>query len=224
MLDRPENTATPTNASHMKRASLALVLVGGVVLSFMSYIGFFGNLRAIAPGKCYRSEQMKPQAFKEAIESHGIKSVLNLRGEHGNQEWYKSELALCSAEKIDHADLNIGLGELPKPETLQQLVAKLETGPYPMLLHCRSGSDRSGLAAAFYLHIVEHKPLPEAEAEQVTWRYGHFPIGKAKSINAFFQLYQDTAHGQPLKEWLVQTYPAEYAKRVGAQSHGLVND
>ena len=202
-------------------AAVAFILC---TLSFLGYIGLFGNFHEITPGKCYRSEQLKPQAIKDAIASRGIKSVLNLRGEQKNADWYKGELAACIEQNIDHADFNIGLGQLPKPETLQQLVTKLENGPYPMLLHCRSGSDRTGLASAFYLNIVEKKPLDDAEAEQVTWRYGHFGIGRAQSINAFFKLYHDTAHGQSLKDWLYKTYPAEYEKQIAGSSKVRVDD
>ena len=208
-----------------KRLLCAFALVVAVALGFMGYIGLFNsNFREVTPGKCYRSAQLKPEALKEAIASHGLKSVLNLRGERKNEEWYKGEMAVCEAAKIDHADINIGLGQLPKPETLKQLVEKLEAGPYPMLMHCRSGADRSGLAGAFYRHIVEKKPLEEAEAEQVTWRYGHFEIGKAKCINEFFKLYHDTAHGQSLKDWLNKTYPAEYEKRVAETAKSSVAD
>ncbi len=203
----------------------AIALVVAVALGFMGYIGLFNsNFREVTPGKCYRSAQLKPEALKETIASRGLKSVLNLRGERKNEEWYKGEVAVCETAKIDHTDINIGLGELPKPSTLKLLVEKLEAGPYPMLLHCRSGADRSGLAGAFYRHIVEKKPLEEAEADQVTWRYGHFGIGKAKCINEFFKLYHDTAHGQSLKDWLNNTYPAEYEKCVDGAEKSRVAD
>jgi len=219
-----ENSAARPSAAWFKRILFAFAALALVTLGFLAFIGFFGNFREVSPGKYYRSEQLKPQGFKDAITAHGIKSVLNLRGEQSNAEWYKGEVAVCASEKIDHMDINIGLGALPKPETLQRLVEKLEAGPYPMLVHCRSGSDRSGLAGAFYLNIVEKKPLAEAEADQVSWRFGHFAIGRAQSINAFFQLYHDTSKGQSLKEWLYQTYPAEYARMATAQTKSRTND
>ncbi|MEI6235698.1 MAG: tyrosine-protein phosphatase [Planctomycetota bacterium] len=218
MIERPDPPPVSPKSPWIKRLLIGVPVISAVVLCFLAYIGLFGNFRSISEGKCFRSQQLKPQAITDAVAAHGIKSVLNLRGESKSAEWYKGEVSACQIANIDHTDINIGLGALPKPEILLKLVDKLEAGPYPMLLHCRSGSDRSGLAAAFYLHIVENKPLPEAEAAQVSWRYGHFPIGPAKSIDDFFALYHTTANGQPLKEWLVKTYPAEYAKRTPAQN------
>ncbi len=185
---------------------------------------FRQNFREIVPGKFYRSAQLEPIGFKDAIVHHGIKSVINLRGERKNELWYQNEIAVCADEKVDHFDINIGLGDLPKPETLKALVEKLEAGPYPMLMHCRSGSDRTGLGGAFYMHLVEKKPLEQAEAEQVSWHYGHFPIGRAKNINDFFELYHATAKGKNLREWLYSDYPALYDERHRAKTPARVDD
>lgn len=223
-LPPPAPSSVPPKRSVMKRALVGTAAVAVATLGFLFFIGVLGNFRVVDAGKCYRSEQLKPQAIKDAIQSHGIKSVINLRGERSNDAWYKGELAACVDEHVDHADFDIGLGALPKPEVLQRLVEKIEAGPYPILLHCRSGSDRTGLASAFYVHLVEKKPLAEAEAEQVTWRYGHFNLGKARSINSFFDLYHATSGGKPLREWLYQTYPDEYAKHAAVQSKSRVND
>ncbi len=224
MVENERVTASQKPSMLLKRALVATALIGVASLSFLAYIGVFGNFHTIVSGKCYRSEQLTPQAITDAIRHNGIRCVLNLRGEQKNAEWYKGEVAACAAEKVDLDDINIGLGALPKPDVLQHLVAKLEAGPYPMLLHCRSGSDRTGLASAFYLHLVEKRPLPDAESEQVTWRYGHFPFGKAKSINAFFDLYHQTSDGKSLKEWLIETYPAEYEKRAASETGKRKND
>ena|ERR1043165_3600836 len=199
----------------VKRLLAGIAVLALTALGLAWYCGLLdGNLREVSKGKVYRSAQLKPAAFKQTIESRGIKSVVNLRGFRKNEAWYQGELALCEAEKVEHVDINIGLGDLPRPEVLQALVAKLEAGPYPMLLHCRSGADRSALGAAFYMHIVEKKPLDEAAREQLTWRYGHVPVGKAKSIDEFFELYRTTANGQSLKEWLNTAYPKIYAQRT----------
>lgn len=215
MSERSQIDHKPPRFRWAKRLLLGVVSLALLVLGLMWYCGLLdGNLREVSKGKVYRSAQLKPAAFKEAIESRGIKSVINLRGDRKSEAWYKDELALCEAQKVEHVDINIGLGELPRPEVLQSLVTTLEAGPYPMLLHCRSGADRSALGAAFYMHIVEKKPLEDAVNAQLTWRYGHVAIGKAKSIDDFFELFRTTAGGQGLKEWLYSTYPAVYAKRA----------
>ena len=199
----------------LKRGLFCFLGCGVFALLFIWYIGVLGsNLREISPGTCYRSAQLKPQILRSVIAEKNIRSVLNLRGERKKADWYGPELAACQAAHIDHTDINIGLGELPRPEAIQQLIEKLEAGPYPMLMHCRAGADRSSLGAVLYVHLVEKKTLETAEAEQMTWRYGHFGIGEAKYINAFFKLYHDTSKGQPFKEWVFKTYPSLYPAQL----------
>ncbi len=215
MVELSEPSVNPKRRLWPRRLLLGVLLLSGLTLGFLGYIGVLdSNLREVSRGKLYRSAQLKPAGFKAIIESQGIKSVLNLRGERKGEEWYRAEIAVCEEANVEHVDLNIGLGELPRPEVLQALVAKLEAGPYPMLIHCRSGSDRTGLGSAFYVHFVEKMPLEQAEAEQVTWRYGHFGIGRAKSINDFFELYHASSNGKDLKAWLYDDYSRLYNERV----------
>ena len=42
-----------------------------------------------------------------------------------------------------------------------------------MLVHCHTGSQRTGGAVAYYRMLVEGRPAPEAYAEMV--RFGHDP-------------------------------------------------
>jgi protein tyrosine/serine phosphatase len=108
--------------------------------------------------------------------------------------------------------LTLRLGSLSPPEDIEALVAQLEEGPYPMLLHCRAGADRAGLASVLYLMVVEHKTLDEATAAELTWRYGHVRVGKAAYIDEFLDLYRTTAGGRDLKSWLKDVYPGVYAQ------------
>ncbi len=205
----------------LRRTLIALASLGAVVGAFLWYIGVLGmNLREVSPGQCFRSAQLQGDAFKTVIAEKNLKSVVNLRGERKNSAWYSGELELCKTAGLTHVDIDIGLGELPTPQAIQKLVETLESVPRPVLLHCRAGADRSSLGAVFYVHLVEGKPLEQAEAEQMTWRYGYFGMGDARFINEFFRLYHATSNGQPLKEWVYKTYPAVYAKEAKGQAKG----
>ena len=52
----------------------------------------------------------------------------------------------------------------------------------------------------------------------MNWRYGHFALGDARSIDEFFKLYHDSAHGLAFKEWVLNVYPKLYDERHGALS------
>jgi len=55
------------------------------------------------------------------------------------------------------------------------LIALLRSAPKPVLIHCKQGSDRTGLASALYLAALAKAGEPVSE-EQLSVRYGHIAI------------------------------------------------
>jgi protein tyrosine/serine phosphatase len=51
----------------------------------------------------------------------------------------------------------------------------MERAEKPILIHCKAGSDRTGLAAALYLLTV-NKPDEAAAEGQLSIRFGHFSL------------------------------------------------
>jgi protein tyrosine/serine phosphatase len=152
--------------------------------------------------------------LEQHIKDDGIKCVVNLRGDHETADWHKSELDVCTRLSVDHVDIGFDLRKLPDPERAKQLVERFENGPYPLLMHCRAGSERTGMAAALYCMVVEHKTLDEALRTQTGWPVGHFRNASNDAGDRFFELYATTANGQNIKEWILQKYPDIY-KQVG---------
>lgn len=52
------------------------------------------------------------------------------------------------------------------------LIALMEKAPKPLLIHCKDGVDRAGLASALYLAVVK-KADPKVAEAQLSFRYGH---------------------------------------------------
>jgi protein tyrosine/serine phosphatase len=103
---------------------------------------------------------------------------------------------------------------LPPPETLARLLERFDAGPYPMLVHCEHGIDRSGLAAVVWLVVFDGVPVSEARARELSWRTGHISFGQAHAMSDFFDLYERTADGADLRTWIRDTYPRLYAERA----------
>jgi protein tyrosine/serine phosphatase len=61
------------------------------------------------------------------------------------------------------------------PEQSRALIAMMKSAPKPVLIHCRAGSDRTGLAAALYMAAVAGID-EEASESQLSIRFGHFAI------------------------------------------------
>ena len=77
---------------------------------------------------------------------------------------------------------------------LQKLVYILQAAPKPLLVHCKYGADRSGLAAAISIVLSGNKSL-DAMQDQISWQYNVLSpvtIGYQVMRNYLFWLRQHT--------------------------------
>lgn len=151
--------------------ALAIALL---VAAYCGVIILMGNVHTVAKGQLYRSAQLGDTHLKEVIREYGIKSMLNLRGEGVGQDWYDDEVATSKALHVKHYDYGIWASSKPSAKQIGDIIAILRTAPKPLLIHCQSGADRSGLVAALYVAAVEGRPADVA-AQQLSLAYGHFP-------------------------------------------------
>jgi len=165
----------------------------------------------VAPGRVYRSAQLRGSHLIECLRSRGIRSVISLRGA-SRDPVLNEERGVCAQLGIAHADIAFSSVRLPPPAEVRRLLEAFDSLPPPILVHCWGGADRSGLASTLYLTIYEGVALGEAESRQLTWRYGHLRW-KAHPMDDFFTLYRETANGQALREWITKAYPDLYATR-----------
>ncbi|MEO9227687.1 MAG: tyrosine-protein phosphatase [Devosia sp.] len=137
-------------------------------------VQFNGNVHEVVPGELYRSAQLNGARLKGVIDQFAIRSIINLRGGEPNNDFYSDELNVSSASGVVHFDVPMSAGDEPSPATLEQLIGLLRTAPRPLLVHCKDGSDRTGLASALFELLVLHRPASEASG-QLSFAYGHFP-------------------------------------------------
>jgi protein tyrosine/serine phosphatase len=183
------------------------------VLAFLWFIGAIGgNFREVDPGRFYRSAQLTGGNLRGALAAGHIKSVINLRGGKPGDREYDDEIAMCGTLGIQHVDVPLSAVHLPPPDKMIALLAALDRLPRPVLVHCRGGSDRSGLVSALYLNVYRAVPLDQAVSEELTWRYGHFGFTQSGAMDRFFELYRKTAGGMSLREWIRVKYPTVYAR------------
>lgn len=165
---------------HVARKRFTAVTTAVILLPVVGMGGWaggiqiFDNFHVVEPGALYRSAQMDGTELTKTIQSYGIRTVLNLRGENTGKDWYDAEIAAATAAGVEHVDIPMSAREEPDETKLQRLMTILRTAPQPILVHCQSGSDRTGLASALYELDVMVKPKAEAE-EQLSFFYGHFP-------------------------------------------------
>lgn len=128
------------------------------------------NFHVVIPGQLYRSAQLTPQELADVVREHHIRSIINLRGIHPADRWYRDELIVAKRYALQHSDVALHPHVLPSRETLRELVGILQGAPPPILVHCREGADRTGLVAAMGV-IVLGEPRPTLARRQVTWYY-----------------------------------------------------
>ncbi len=145
--------------------ALTLLIIGAILFS-----AFRDNIHAVIPGKVYRSAQLSPSAIKLLVHFKGIKTIVNLRGENLDKSWYRKEINVSKALNIKHYDIRLNSKKLPTHQQLEMLSHIIQTAPEPILIHCESGVDRSGLASAMALILLKNAPLKIAE-QQFSWRY-----------------------------------------------------
>lgn len=152
-------------------ALAAVVTLGG----HLSYLALSGNFHPVVAGEVYRSAQVSAQDIAAYRSDYGIRSILNLRGAAPGEDWYDAEVAASSALGIVHRDFAMSASVQLSQAEAGRLIALMRALPKPLLVHCRHGSDRTGLAMALYLAAI--RGADEATAEgQLSLRYGHFAV------------------------------------------------
>lgn len=159
----------------------ALRSVGLIVVSFLALIGYLavlhfnGNFHAVVKGEVYRSAQVTGDELAQYTEQVGLKSVLNLRGASPRAGWYKDEVAESARLGLVHADFALSASREVTNDEAVELIALMRSLPKPLLIHCKHGSDRTGLIAALYLASIKGVDVDTAD-DALSIVYGHFSV------------------------------------------------
>lgn len=163
------------------------------------------NFSEIAPG-IFRANQPSPARLAHYADT-GIKSVLNLRGPSGNPP-YLFEVEACARLGLDLYHIpEFSSRAAPSRETLQAMLAAMRDAPRPLVMHCKSGADRTSLAAAIYLVAIEGRSLAEAR-RQFSVRFIHFKWTKTGIMDHILEAYAaaQAARGISFSDWLDTEY------------------
>ena len=159
----------------LKRAG-QVVLAG--VLSVGAYLGYLqisDNFATVVPNEVYRSAQPTSASIHEFAARNGIKSILNLRGKNTGTPWYDNEVAAAEELSIDHIDFGMSARQELDRQRVEKLIEIMRNAPKPLLIHCKAGADRTGLASALYLAAIKNEGEKAAEG-QISLYYGHLSL------------------------------------------------
>jgi len=158
------------------------------------------NFHVVDDGRLYRSGQPAPEHIRTVVEHYGIRTIINLRGPNAGKPWYDAEARTTKELGITQIDYPFSAQSLPPGDLLAAVEESLRTAEYPVLIHCESGADRSGMIAAVYrILILGHDR--SAALQELTPEYLHFRAFRP-CMATLVELYE------PTPEWL-----ADYTAR-----------
>lgn len=179
--------------SALRRFALVTIIsVSGLLSSGVGYFAYLkatGNFHVVEAGRVYRSAQMSESELNRMIAQYGIRSVLNLRGAYPGEAWYDNEVAVSRANGIDHFDYALRPDKLVNVKQSEELLQAIRNAPSPLLIHCKMGSDRTGLVSALYL--FSRTKNRGFAGHELSLRYGHFPYltSRSNAMDESFQAY-----------------------------------
>ncbi len=170
------------------------------------------NTHRLTP-EVWRTAQPLPRHLRWA-KSTGIRTIVNLRGRSGNAGHYRIEREICGRLGLKLVDFPMVSRDMPSRGVLiaaKRLFREIE---YPILMHCKSGADRTGFMATLFLHL--HRGIPiETARRQLSWRYGHVSRGRTGMLDYFFESYEKDTGGdaKQFDDWVERVYDPAVLKR-----------
>jgi len=163
------------------------------------------NLEEIAPG-VWRSNQPDPRRVRRYGEM-GIKTIVNLRGATP-WSFYLFEEKACKDHGITLINAQIYAKQAARRHELIHLVDVLTTVEAPFVMHCKSGSDRAGMASILWLMMVKGDSLESARRHLDFWPHLHVRASKAGIVDHFFDVWEARNARSPIsiEEWIRTEY------------------
>lgn len=175
----------------LHRIACACLIGLALIAAYLIQLQTSRNFHPVIAGEAYRSAQPVGDDLRNWVEETGIRSVVNLRGSHQGAPWYDAEIRTSQELGLPHYDFRMSASKGLDPQRAAELIALLRDAPKPVLIHCKAGADRTGLAAALYLADRGHGE-ERAEA-QISIRYGHvsLPYTAAWPIDQSWEMLED---------------------------------
>jgi protein tyrosine/serine phosphatase len=171
------------------------------------------NWGVVESGRLYRSNHPLPWQLRDAARRLGLKTVINLRGERSDCGSDRLGRAAAAELGLVHVDAPFESRGAPHKDRILRLAEIYRSVPEPILIHCKSGADRTGLAAGLWL-LLQSRPVEEAMA-QLSLRYGHVRQSRTGILDAFFARYAAATRERPrpFLDWLREEYDEAALRR-----------
>ena len=163
----------------------------------------WSNEGRIADG-VYRSNHPNGAALV-AWKARGIVEVISLRPAKRAVHGFEAEA--CDALGLSLRNAPLAARNAPRADALLRLLDIFDTLQKPALIHCKSGADRTGLAAAMWAIHVEGKPVAEAK-RALGFKHLHIRASKTGVLDRVLEAYETRLAQGPiaLRTWIETEY------------------
>lgn len=141
------------------------------------------NWGVIEASLLYRSKKLSTNRLHNRILKHNLKSILCLA------ECKEEEKKLTENLKVKYFDLSMNISEITIHDA-ERIVRVLKAAPKPLLIHCRQGADRTGMAAALYFYKFKKLSMKSAKRKSLRMYYGHFHTWATHRIHEVLREYE----------------------------------
>lgn len=195
------------------RCLLVATLVAGVSLfglwAYQRWV--LVNFHEVVPGEVYRSAQPSAEHIRKWVEEYDIRTIVNLRSDVTSPVVVE-EAALAKEIGLRYESVPLLNHSLPKPAALHSLIETIETVERPMLLHCRAGADRAGLASVVAAMAIGGRDYASAR-KHLSARYLHldpFPDHIGGSVKKYEEYCRQQGTGtggwEQFRHWAFSVY------------------
>ncbi len=164
---------------------------------------YWRNEGQIAPG-LYRANHPDERTLRQ-WKARGIVEVISLRP--AQLAVHEFEARACAALGLRLRNVALTAREAPRRIRLLELLNVFDTLERPALIHCKSGADRTGLAAALWAIHVEGRPVAEAR-RALSLRHLHLSWSKTGVLDRFLDAYEARLKQGDisLRQWIETEY------------------
>ncbi|WP_341860976.1 tyrosine-protein phosphatase [Gymnodinialimonas sp. 57CJ19] len=137
--------------------------------------------------------------------ARGIVEVISLRPANNAVQLFEAEA--CDALGLTLRNVPLTARQAPSADALLRLLDTFDTIQLPALIHCKSGADRTGLAAAMWAIHVEGKPVAEAK-RALGFKHLHIRASKTGVLDRVLEAYEARVAKAPisLRDWIATEY------------------
>lgn len=164
--------------------------------------------------QAFRSNHPLPHQVRAAARA-GVRTIICLRRVKGARAPCALEMQACAEAGLAFVECGLNSRAAPRKEDIYRLNDMFAQVDYPVLLHCKSGADRAGLASALYLLLHEGRPVAEAQRQLALWPFGHVRQAKTGVLDFFLQRYAayQREHGTAFLDWVRDVYDPKEVQR-----------